>query len=125
MKHNYNPYNKGFARRNRKQGTLGEALLWRDLLKTKQLKGYQFNRQYRIDTYIVDFVCRRLKLIIEVDGGSHDTNGPNDYDREKRLTDLGYVVLRFSENDVVFDLNHVALEIQNMVEKLEEELNSS
>ncbi|MFB6340842.1 endonuclease domain-containing protein [Saccharicrinis sp. FJH62] len=121
MKLNYNQHNKDFARESRKLGTMGEAILWRDLLKAKQLNGYQFNRQYKIGNYIVDFICRKLNLIIEVDGSSHKTNGPEDYDREKWLTELGYTVLRFSENEVIYNLNYVAMDIQNMVEKLEEE----
>ncbi|MFB6342185.1 endonuclease domain-containing protein [Saccharicrinis sp. FJH62] len=121
MKLNYSKHNKDFACENRKHGTMGEAILWRDVLKAKQLNGYQFNQQYRVGNYIVDFICRRLNLIIELDGSSHKTNGVKDYEREKWLTDLGYTVLRFSENEVIYHLNYVAMDIQNMVEKLEKE----
>ena len=56
MKLSYNKNLKQFARKLRKQGTKGEAILWRDVLKARQMKGYQFNRQFIIDNYIVDFI---------------------------------------------------------------------
>jgi len=62
---------KPFARKLRKVGTKGEAILWSDVLKARKMKGYQFNRQFIMETYIVDFVSRKLKLIIEIDGNSH------------------------------------------------------
>ena len=61
---------KEFARQLRNESTKGEVKLWTKLLHSKNT-GYQFYRQFIIDKYIVDFVCRKLKLIIEVDGGSH------------------------------------------------------
>jgi very-short-patch-repair endonuclease len=68
-------YNKGlqrFARQNRTYGTKAEASLWKFILKGKKL-GYQFNRQRPILNYIADFMCVRLKLIIEVDGITHNS----------------------------------------------------
>ena len=50
MRTAYNRNLKSFARKLRKQGTKGEAILWRDVLKARQMKGYQFNRQFIIDT---------------------------------------------------------------------------
>ena len=62
----YNKNLKPLARQLGKFGTKGEALLWRDVLKAKQHRPYQFNRQYIIGDYIVDFICRKLKKIIKV-----------------------------------------------------------
>ena len=110
---------KKFAQENRKEGTKGEAILWRDLLKAKQL-GYQFNRQFIIDNFIVDFICRKLKLIIEIDGQSHNTNGLYDFERQSKLECHGYTVIRFSEFEVVNNLNKVAQDIQRVILEIEE-----
>ena len=67
----YLPYNKdlkAFSRHLRNNSTLGEVLLWMQL-RAGQLKGYKFNRQKPLGNYIVDFYCKRLNLVIEVDGG--------------------------------------------------------
>ena len=76
---------KKFARQLRKQGTKAETILWRDVLKGKQLWSYQFNRQFIIGNYIVDFVCRKLKLIIEIDGSSHFAKSEEDFVRQQYL----------------------------------------
>jgi very-short-patch-repair endonuclease len=51
--------------------TLSEILLWQQL-KGKQLLGYDFHGQKPIDEYVVDYYCPKLKLVIEIDGDSHD-----------------------------------------------------
>jgi len=68
---NYNKNLKEYARKLRKNSTLAEVILWDEVLKRKQLKGYSFLRQRPIDRYIVDFFCKELKLIIELDGTIH------------------------------------------------------
>ena len=70
-KSHYNKKDKELARKLRKNGTKGEVILWQAVLRAKQFYGYQFNRQFCIDDYIVDFIARKLKLIIEIDGYSH------------------------------------------------------
>jgi len=52
--------------------------MWNEILKTRRLKGYQFYRQKPIDKYIVDFFCKELKLIIEMDGITHEGNSKKD-----------------------------------------------
>ena len=76
-------------------GTKGEAVLWKKILRARMMSGYQFNRQFIIENYIVDFICRRLNLIIEIDDSSHLTKGSEDYKRQLRLEELGFTVLRF------------------------------
>ena len=71
MKVYYHPKLKALSRNLRKKSTLSEVLLW-NILKGKKIKGYQFMRQKPIDNYIVDFFCSKLKLIIEIDGISHN-----------------------------------------------------
>lgn len=121
MSANYNKKLKPFARNLRKTGTKGEALLWRDVLKAKQLWPYQFNRQFIIGDYIVDFVCRKLQLIIEIDGSSHFAKSEEDYKRQIYLENRGYVVLRFSESLVVYRIDEVVAEIDYAIQCLEQQ----
>lgn len=69
----YLPYNKNlkqFSRNLRNNSTLSEVLLWQQL-RAGNISGYKFNRQKPLDNYIVDFYCKKLNLVIEVDGASH------------------------------------------------------
>jgi len=122
---NYNKNLKKYARENRVNGTIGEATIWKLVLKAKQT-GYQFNRQFPIDNYIVDFICRKLKLIIEIDGSSHSFNEVAIKDAEKQafLESKGYHVLRFTEHEVVKNLNRVTDTVLYTVELLSEKYNS-
>ena len=67
----------------------------------------QFNRQFAIDKYIVDFICRKIKLIIEIDGYSHQFKYDKDFERDKLLNALGYRILRFTEKEILTDLENV------------------
>ena len=91
--HYYNRKLKPFVRELRKQGTKGEAMLWNEALKAKQMMGYQFNRQFPIGDYIVDFISRKLKLIIEIDGSSHNFKGNEDRKKQDYLESLGFTIL--------------------------------
>jgi very-short-patch-repair endonuclease len=97
----YEWYLKELARTLRQNMTLGEVLLWQRL-KRKQMRGYDFDRQRPIDRYIVDFYCKDLKLAIEIDGSSHDSEEAkiNDDIRQERLESLGVGFLRFTDADV-------------------------
>ncbi len=119
MSAEYNKKLKPLARNLRKDGTKGEALLWRDVLKAKQHWPYQFNRQLIIGDYIVDFICRKLKLIIEIDGSSHFAKSEEDYKRQIFLESLGYTILRFPEYLVVFRIVEVIMEIDYAIKCLE------
>ncbi len=110
---------KILARKLRKNGTKGEALLWRDVLKARKYWPYQFNRQFIIDNYIVDFICRSLKLIIEVDGSSHFAKDEEDFKRQQYLENKGFILLRFPESHVIYRLDEVIDEIDYAVRCLE------
>ena len=71
----YNPKLKPLARKLRKNSTLSEILLWKQI-KGKKL-GCEFHRQVPINNYIVDFYCHELNLVIEIDGDSHNYFGEN------------------------------------------------
>ena len=108
---------KAYARANRKSGTIGEATLWKHVLKAKKT-GYQFNRQFVIDRYIVDFISRKLKLIIEIDGESHLLKEAADDKRQKNLESKGYMVIRFSELDVTKHLEDVSNRIYEIINNI-------
>ena len=71
MKVTYNPKLKQLARKLRNDSTRAEIKLWKEL-QNKQVYGYKFTRQKPIGNYIADFFCNKLKLVIEVDGYSHN-----------------------------------------------------
>ena len=87
--------------------TVAEFLLWQEL-RNSQL-GARFRRQHVIGDYIVDFICRELQLIIEVDGGYHSEprQQESDLQRENYLHEKGYRVLRFNNEEILFDLEKV------------------
>jgi very-short-patch-repair endonuclease len=87
------------ARRLRVDATDAERRLWYRL-RSRQIEGAKFVRQERIGPYVVDFVCRDQRLIVEVDGGQHAAD-PRDAVRDAWLSDRGYRVLRFWNNDVL------------------------
>jgi len=105
--HSYNRKLKPLARQLRNNSTPGEIKLWSEVLRARGFYGYQFNRQYIIGHYIVDFVCRKLKLVVELDGRSHQFKTEQDALRDQYLHDLGYRVVRIAESEVMHDLNNV------------------
>ena len=93
---------KSFRSSLRKRSTSAEAELW-EMLKSKQLDGRKFRRQYSIGSYIVDFCCPSEKLVIELDGDYHGEYNKiqEDENKDKFIESLGFTVLRF-ENRFVF-----------------------
>jgi len=87
------------ARRLRKNSTIAERRLWK-YLRARSLSGFKFVRQEPIGRYVVDFVCRERRLVIEVDGGQHAAN-KRDAVRDRWLIEHHYRVLRFWNNDVL------------------------
>ena len=87
----------------RKNATQVETLLWNQL-RARQIEGVKFRRQQPIDEIIVDFVCFEKKLIIELDGGQHAQASEKDRERDKNLSEKGYIVLRFWNNEVLENL---------------------
>ena len=98
------------ARNLRVNQTDAETVLW-NRIRNRQIDGHKFARQVAILGYICDFVCRERRLVIEVDGGQHNESNA-DAMRDRRLTDDGYRVLRFWNNDVLGNTEGVLLTIQ-------------
>jgi very-short-patch-repair endonuclease len=114
MKNNY--YSKSlkqFARKLRKDSTLSEINLWKYLLKSRGLKGYQFLRQRPIGRYIVDFYCKDLKLIIEHDGETHLKKEKKDMLRKTKLEGLGNTLIRFRDSEVLYEFDKVKSILEN------------
>ncbi len=112
----YNKRLKQFSRNLRKNMTEAEKLLW-SKIRRKQLKGLQFYRQKIIGNYIVDFYCPESKLVIEVDGGQHyraEGKG-KDHVRDDYMKKTGISVLRFSDRDVLKQINSVIEEIWGQI----------
>ena len=103
---------KEFARENRKNATLAEDVLW-DYLRGNAL-GVKFLRQHVIGDYIVDFVSRHDGLVIEVDGGYHSEPRQQDDDklREEALENMGYYVLRFTNEEILNNIEYVIDQIE-------------
>ncbi|KKW10981.1 MAG: hypothetical protein UY50_C0023G0027 [Parcubacteria group bacterium GW2011_GWA2_49_9] len=115
MKIYYNQELKKLSQGLRKNGTLGEVLLWKEL-KGKKI-GYPFSRQKPILSYIVDFYCAPLNLAIEIDGITHDAKIEKDVRRQQLLEKLGVTVLRFTEGEVRNNLDSVLREIELWIKK--------
>ena len=101
----------------RKQSTPTEIKLW-TRLRSRRFMGLKFRRQCSVGaSYIVDFICIEKMLIIEIDGGQHNEGRQQDYDkcRTKFLNDLGYNVLRFWNNEVLFQFEAVMDQIYQHV----------
>ncbi len=93
------------ARSLRQASTDAERTLWR-LLRDRSLHGHKFVRQQAIGPYFIDFVCRKHRLIIELDGGQH-AESKRDAVRDAWLAQQGYRILRFWNNDVLATVDGV------------------
>ena len=100
------------AQKLRREPTDAAIRLW-SRLRAKQL-GVQFTREFQIGGAIVDFACRRLKLVIEVDGGQH-SESPTDEARTRMIESQGYQVIRFWNNEVLQNTDGV---VQRITEEL-------
>jgi len=106
------------ARQLRKNQTLAEQLLWTKV-RNRQLGGYKIRRQEIIDEMIVDFYCTEKRLIIEIDGPYHKDPMQNamDLNRDQELMDGGRAVLRFSNDQVITNIDFV---LDTILSKLED-----
>ena len=116
MKINYNPKLKDRARELRKNATFTERLLWKHI-RAGQLKGFRFLRQKPIDEFIVDFYCKKVQLVIEIDGVTHHGRESYDKRRETRLRELGYNVLRL---DGYYILDNITGALEVIVGRIDE-----
>ena len=107
---------KQSARELRKNMTDAERVLW-SRLRGKQLHGVQFYRQKPIGPYIVDFYAHAPMLVIEVDGGQHyePEHAWNDAERDRCLADMGLLVMRFNNGQVLHETDAVIEQIYRII----------
>lgn len=104
------------ARALRNGATPAERLLWRHLARAQL--GVRFSRQMPVGPFFADFLCRELKLAIELDGFSHDLRPGRDAARDRWFHQAGYRVLRFANDDVLRDAEAVTVAIRGEIARL-------
>ena len=102
------------ARNLRRNQTDAELRLWRTL-RSRQIQGEKFRRQYPLDKYILDFVCLEEKLVVEVDGSQHQDQAHEDGLRTRFLESKGLSVLRFNNLEVLANIEGVVFTIVESV----------
>ena len=123
--HHYNKSLKEFARELRSETvSRAEKRIWKAMLSRRQM-GERFLRQRPIHYFIVDFFCPDLKLIIEIDGNSHYSKPEYDAWRQQQLIDLGYHIIRFSEGEVLNQLDSVYERLVHVIYALKEQNKSN
>ena len=107
-----------FARELRQKQTDSEKALWQKL-RDKQFEGIKFRRQQPVGPYIVDFISPKEKIIIEIDGGQHNEKEIQKKDEERTvwLEKEGYLILRFWNNEVLFNPGGVLERIREAIEE--------
>jgi len=114
----YNKYLKDLSKQLRNNSTLSEVLLW-NYLRAGKMKGYKFNRQKPLLNFIVDFYCKSLNLVIEIDGKSHDHKYYADQTRQKELEEYHLSFLRFDDREIKNDINNVLRAIEIWIDAFE------
>jgi leucyl-tRNA synthetase/very-short-patch-repair endonuclease len=109
------PVQYELAKEMRKGHTEAEDILWQQLRNDKLDE--KFRRQHPIDKYIVDFICLQKKLIVEVDGGYHENAEQQAYDAErtKVLFEIGFNVIRFTNDEVIKNIKNVIKQIKQTI----------
>jgi very-short-patch-repair endonuclease len=111
-----NPKLKERAKEKRKAGVLGEVLFW-NKVKNKQFLGLDFDRQKVIENYIVDFYIKRLGVVIEIDGCSHDDKEEYDANRDEFLKACSLDVIHITDSDIRSNLDRVMKNLEDYVLK--------
>ena len=117
-KFTYIPYKRKLtklARQNRNDPSPAEKRIWYEVLCRKQFEGYKFTRQKPLGGYIVDFYCSKLRLVIEIDGDSHAENREYDKARTKVLSQYGLRVLRYTNRDVLNNIEGVDRDLMEII----------
>jgi very-short-patch-repair endonuclease len=110
-------HQQDFARQLRFEPTSAERKLW-GYLRKRSLEGFRFNRQVAIGPYVVDFLCREKRLIVEVDGATHGETHEVKYDERRSvfLVAQGFHVVRVGNGDVYHNVGGV---IESLMIELE------
>lgn len=98
------------ARALRNAATPAERLLWQYLSRSQL--GAKFSRQMPVGPYFADFLCRSTRLVVELDGFSHDCEPQRDVVRDRAMAAWGYRVLRFTNAEVMGNVEGVVAAIR-------------
>ena len=98
------------ARQLRADASKPESLLWL-ALRNRSVAGLKFRRQFPMGSYVVDFICLESRLVVELDGESHEGRVEYDAQRTRYIESLGYRVFRVTNDEVLQDVESVALGI--------------
>ena len=112
MYYGANPILFEFAKRLRANPTEAESVLW--LYLSNNQIGLRFKRQHPIKYFIADFYCHKAKLVIEIDGGYHQLPEQYEYDKNRdcELKEFGLKIIRFTNEQVLFDIENTIKNIQ-------------
>ena len=102
----FKPRDTARARELRNQATPAERRLW-TALSNRKIAGHKFSRQMPVGPYFADFLCREAGLVVELDGFSHDLRQTHDQQRDAFISAKGLTVLRFTNADVMTNLDGV------------------
>ena len=117
------PYSKNLkelSQKLRSNQTDAEGKLWQRINRD-QLLGFRFNRQKPLLNYIVDFYCAKAKLIIELDGSHHYEPEYQEKDRQRddELRSLGFTMMRFSNDEIYYEIEDVVEQIYLFLEQVQ------
>lgn len=110
------PVKQARAKQLRHRMTVAEDLLW-SRIRSNQLDGIHWRRQQVIDGLIVDFYCHAARVIVEVDGPVHELQTEYDSARDRILASRHLLVVRFSNEDVISNLEGVLAEMSAICQK--------
>lgn len=111
------------ARENRKHPTQAEQKIWFEILRSEQFENYKFLRQKPLDNFIVDFYCAELMLAIEIDGDSHAMQKEYDILRSEKLDAYGIKVIRYTNNDIMSNVEGVYGDLKEKIKNHHKEQN--
>ncbi|MBI4352386.1 MAG: endonuclease domain-containing protein [Candidatus Omnitrophica bacterium] len=121
----YIPYNAGlkrYAKKNRQNPTLAEKKIWQ-ILSRKQFEEVKFTRQKPLESFITDFYCSELKLVIEIDGDSHASQPGYDQLRSDVLREKHKIkVVRYSNHDILRNSEGVYEDLVNQIRARRQEI---
>jgi histidinol dehydrogenase len=118
--HKNQPQSQRRAHALRQTGSIVEKLLWRAVPEQEKQFDVKFRYQHPISPYVVDFACLAARLVVEIDGMSHDSNIERDRERQKYLEQQGFKIVRFSNADVLKDVTAIAVTMCEEARQLQE-----
>ncbi|WP_260923780.1 endonuclease domain-containing protein [Novosphingobium sp. 9] len=108
-----------YARAMRHEMTEPEIRMWLQL-RAERFEGVKFRRQKVIGPFIADFSANEPRLVIEIDGHTHDIDDPRDKERTQYLVERGYHVIRFTNLDVMTNMDGVLIKLSQALETARE-----